>query len=89
MTHFQALFVKVLRTRWDYSWRAVHAAWQYRYVPKEDWWFNRAIVEAHERFPDSLGKMSFDYPHGNQINGMDLCGEAMDLLGDSVEDGWN
>ena len=80
MTHFQALVVKYWRVREEYSWRMVHALWQKRYVPKEQWWFN-----------DGLLKIDNDktFPHGNQIYGMDLCEEAMGLLNERVEDGWN
>lgn len=88
MTIHQALVIKVWRVRWDYSWRAVHAAWQYRYIPEDEWWFNKALIKAYNKYK-KLGGMDYSYPHGNQINGMYLCGEAIDILGDNVEDGWN
>lgn len=34
MTKFQALFVKLLRVRYDYSWRELANAWKDRYAPK-------------------------------------------------------
>ena len=86
MTHYQALFIKVLRVRWGYSWRQVHKMWQLRYVPKEDWWFNNAIVKSHEDFSHIIGEMNWNIPHGHQIRGMELCNEAMDLLGETVEE---
>jgi len=80
MTRFQALFIKLLRVRWDYSWRAVHAAYQVRYINKESWWFNPSLLKI---IPDK------SQPHGNQIVGMDLCNDAINMLGEKVEDGWN
>lgn len=69
MTRFQALFIKVLRVKWDYSWRAVHREWQIRY--KNTKWNIEGFSEGH------------------QMQGMDLCIDAMKLLGENVEDGWN
>lgn len=89
MTKYQALVIKVWRVRQDYSWRAIHAAWQYRYIPKEKWWFNQALIKAHKTYKDKIGEMDYSYPHGNQINGMDLCEEAMKFLGENPENGWN
>ena len=89
MTKFQALVVKYWRVREEYSWRMVHALWQKRYVPKDQWFYNQAIINAHNNFPEILGEYNYDYPDGNQIYGMDLCGEAMELLNEKVEDGWN
>ena len=80
MTKAQALFIKVLRLRWEYSWRAVSINYQIRYIPKEDWWFNNALLEID---PDKT------IPHGNQIEGMELCSKAMCLLNETVEYGWN
>ena len=89
MTRFQANFIKLLRVRWGYSWRAVHRNWQIRYVPKEQWWFNSSIVEAHGKFPELIGEFDKKTPHGHQIRRMDLCEEAINYLGEDVEDGWN
>ena len=80
MTKFQALFIKLLRVRLDYSWRAVHSAWQMRYLPKEEWWYNPAITpEIRQIWNSIIG----------ELDGMRLCSEAMNYLGEEVEDGWN
>lgn len=62
MTKFQALYIKVLRIRWDYTWRSIALEWFERY---------NVYNIFHQQF------------------GRDLCNEAMKLLNEKVEDGWN
>ena len=74
-TRFQALFIKLLRVKLDYTWRAVSREWQTRYLHSKP--FNSA---------DLL--MSSD---SNQIEGMDLCWWACEYLGEKgdIEGIWN
>ena len=89
MTRFQALFIKLLRVRLDYSWRAVHAEWQKRYLPEEEWYYNSAITpEIRAMWYAIIGETD-DRPDGNQLVGIRLCEEAMNYLGEEIEDGWN
>lgn len=62
MTKHQALRIKVLRIRWDYTWRAIALEWFERY---------NVYDISHQQF------------------GRNLCYEAMTLLNEKVEDGWN
>lgn len=80
MTIEQANFVKKLRVKDEYTWRAVHREWQIAYEPKEEWWWNPAIPE-HLR--------DKNIPNGHQEVGRELCYTAMDLLGEDVDCGWN
>lgn len=78
MTKFQALFIKYLRTRCDCTWRAVAAHFYNRYS------LDYKLKSFEERI--DFNTMTWG---GNQIDGMMLCDEAMELLEDKVEDGWN
>ena len=62
MTRFQANFIKLLRVRHDYTWRAIAREWYERYG---------------------------QYNPSHQMFGQQLCNEAMELLGEKVEEGWN
>lgn len=78
MTKFQALFVKLLRVKQDCSWRSVAAHYYNRYDREG----NVKPMSEREDFK------YFTYG-GNQIDGIQLCEEAMNLLDEKVEDGWN
>lgn len=88
MTKFQALFIKLLRVRYDYSWRAVHREWQIRYIPKEEWYYNGALVGVNQIMNEIFG-LNPETPNGNQICGAKLCEDAMKYLGENNKDGWN
>ena len=82
LTKFQALFIKLLRIKYGYSWRKISVAFQARYLPKDKWLFNPEISyssRVHE---------TYDYPDGCQIEGMKLCADAMSYLGETEKDGW-
>ena len=53
---------------------------------KEDGTWRYVCKKYIERYPFSFyGK----YIGGNQLVGMDLCNEAMNVLNEKIEDGWN
>jgi len=78
LTAFQALYIKVLRVKYDYTWRAVHREWctRYRYeLP-----FNSSKIEEVR-----------DGYVGNQLAGMRLCDKAARMLDgeDFMKGEWN
>lgn len=75
MTKFQALFIKVLRVRWEYSYRAIHREWQVRYVKPEDWHVSQLNLAY-----------SIQPPHCRQSEGMDLVDEARRILNEDWGD---
>jgi hypothetical protein len=80
MTIEEAVFIKDLRVNGDHTWRTIHIEYQLKYVPQEEWYF----------LP-SVKKYTTDrsIPSGNQLIGAELCEEAMKLLGETINDGWN
>lgn len=68
--------IKKWRVTEEYSWRAVHREFQYKYIPEEKWF----VIE---------GFKLDEKPTGNQIDGMELCHAAMIYLNESVSEGWN
>jgi len=80
MTIEEAVFIKDLRVNGDHTWRTIHIEYQLKYVPQEEWYF--LPIEKEYTTDRSI-------PSGNQLMGMGLCEEAMKLLGETINDGWN
>jgi hypothetical protein len=80
MTKEEAIFIKDLRVNGDHTWRTIHVEYQLKYVPKEEWYF---LPITKEYTTDR------SIPSGNQLMGAELCGKAMHLLGETMDDGWN
>lgn len=78
MTKFQALFIKYLRIKNNCTWRSVAANYYNRY--NED-----GTMKPYKE------RIIFEYftIGGNQLTGRWLCDEAMKLLNETVEKGWN
>jgi len=64
LTEEQAAFIRNLRTKHNYSWRAV-------------------ARDFTEKYPE------VESPTEKQMVGLKLCEEAMELLGESTDQGWN
>lgn len=62
------------------SWRKVHENFQLSYIPKDEWWFNTAMLRLME---------DTSLPHGKQVDGAMICEIAMEVLGETNYDGWN
>jgi hypothetical protein len=45
--------------------------------------WRRVAEKAAEMWPDK------GYESGHQLEGRELCNEAMDVLGEGADDGWN
>lgn len=73
MTKFKAIFIKSLRVKQGYSWRAVERELYTRYDMGKP--FNSQIT---------TGKAN-----SNQIDGEEACSAAMEFLNEEVKDGWN
>ena len=80
MTIEEAIFIKDLRVNGDHTWRTIHVEYQLKYVPKEEWYF-LPPVKAYTT--------DRSMPSGNQLMGAQLCGDAMRLLGETINDGWD
>jgi hypothetical protein len=80
MTKEEAIFIKDLRVNGDHTWRTIHIEYQLKYVPKEEWYFLPSVKKL-------VSDKSM--PSGNQLMGAELCGTAMHLLGETMDDGWN
>lgn len=74
MGPFQALYVKLLREKYECTWRAVAAHYYNRYTYEGD------LIQFKDR-------ISFEFMTvgGNQIDGMLLCRDASDILGIEVD----
>lgn len=86
MTKYQALRIKVWRVKQGNSWRRVHESWQEKYVPKSQWKYPNSVYTA-DAFMEIFGYSRQEKPYGWQIEGRNLCNEAMDVL--KEEEGWN
>lgn len=75
MTRFQALFIKYLRVRQEGSWSWCRWMYYRRYGLNQPF--------------DDMCIGNFNMSIKNFPHGMDLCSQAMDVLGENVEDGWN
>jgi hypothetical protein len=80
MTIEEAIFIKDLRVNGDHTWRTIHVEYQLKYVPKEEWYF---LPNVKNFITDR------SMPSGNQLIGAELCGTAMKLLGETINDGWD
>jgi len=80
MTIEEAVFIKDLRVNGDHTWRTIHVEYQLKYVPKEEWYF---LPPVKSYITDR------SMPSGNQLIGAQLCGDAMRLLGETINDGWD
>jgi hypothetical protein len=80
MTKEQAIFIKDLRVNGDHTWRTIHIEFQLKYVPQEEWYFLPSVLKY---------TTDRSIPSGNQLLGADLCREAMELLGETINDGWD
>lgn len=57
-------------------------------VEKEYSW--RAVArDVSAEYPELGVDGNIDQNRGNQIDGIALCDAAMNLLGETIEDGWN
>ena len=75
MNKSKALFIKYLRVRKEYTWRAVQRELSTRYDLRLP--FNSCIINYR------------DLVSTNQIDGMIACEQAMNLLNEKPSDGWN
>tara|TARA_R110002124_G_scaffold281430_1_gene455653 strand:+ start:8929 stop:9150 length:222 start_codon:yes stop_codon:yes gene_type:complete len=73
MTKFKALFIKLLRIKYDYSWRSIAREVDTRYNLKKPFNSTFYTLEANS----------------NQIDGIIYCNQAMEYLNEKIEDGWN